>query len=322
MWNWSVAKKGIEWLFWRGEVSAIRNPTTFGRHYVLPERVLPAEVLAAPTPERRRRHEGAAPPGRPAATASARRGASPTTTASTSSPRAGCSRSWSPTARSARSTVEGWKQPAFLHPDAVLPRWVRASALLSPFDSLVWERAAHRAALRLPLPHRDLRARPPSGSTATTCSRSSTTAASSPASTSRPTARPDASSSAAPTPSRPGTTTEDLPPLVAAPRGDGRRSSASTDVVRSSDERRPRRSPDVCAATSHSGELRSADVVRTSQPAAVTTSVCSNWAVRRRSTVTAVQPSSQRSCSHAPIVIIGSIVKVMPSSMIRSSRGS
>jgi uncharacterized protein YcaQ len=138
-WGWSEAKRATECLFWAGELTTATRRGTFERVYGLPEKVLPKAVWSAPTPSRDEAHRvllRRAARAMGVATerdlrdyfrmglADARRGVAELVEASDLTP----------------VTVEGWDQVAYLAPDAQRPRAVKASALLSPFDNLIWFR--------------------------------------------------------------------------------------------------------------------------------------------------------------------------------------
>ena len=138
-WNWSQAKHVLEWLFLIGEVTSAGRNSQFERRYDLPERVLPAQVLAAPTPEP---EEAARVLIRSAAAALGiatdrcladyfRMSLAVTQRAIAELTDAG---------ELIEVPVRGWGRRSYLWHQARLPRRLTVNALVSPFDSLVFER--------------------------------------------------------------------------------------------------------------------------------------------------------------------------------------
>jgi uncharacterized protein len=143
-WNWSLVKAAVEHLFWAGRISSVGRTSQFERRYASLERVLPKTVAARSiSPEVRPSDQDAF---RQLMMIAAKAHGVGTEQ---------CLRDYfrlkPEQARPAIEalvtagelmpvSVDGWRRPAYLHKDVRLPRRVHAEALLSPFDSLIWQR--------------------------------------------------------------------------------------------------------------------------------------------------------------------------------------
>jgi uncharacterized protein YcaQ len=138
-WDYDDGKTALEALFYLGRITARRRPQDFARVYDLPERMLPAEVLARPAlPAHDARKELLVLAAKYHGVGTLQDLAdyhrlTPTL----------CKPALAELVEEGRVlpvTVAGWDRPAYLHPEARLRRRIHARALLSPFDPVVWNR--------------------------------------------------------------------------------------------------------------------------------------------------------------------------------------
>jgi uncharacterized protein YcaQ len=138
-WRWSDVKRGLEYLFWAGDLSSAGRGAGFERWYDLPERVLPPAVLATPTPPPEEAIRGLV--------SIAARAHGVATQACLRDyfrlPARECAAAVEALVADGElvpASVTGWTDRAYLAAGTVVPRTADARALLAPFDPLVWSR--------------------------------------------------------------------------------------------------------------------------------------------------------------------------------------
>jgi uncharacterized protein len=136
-WDWDESKTALEYLFLTGQLMSRGRGTDFARIYDTPEHVLPLNILNTPAPTehdarkqllvRSAIAQGVATAGDLADYYRQKPAAVKPLLAELLEE-----------GELRAVAVEGWAEKAFVHRSAKLPKQLRATALLSPFDSLVW----------------------------------------------------------------------------------------------------------------------------------------------------------------------------------------
>ncbi|MEM9609913.1 MAG: crosslink repair DNA glycosylase YcaQ family protein [Actinomycetota bacterium] len=138
-WGWAPGKVALEWLYVTGRLCIAYRDAGFVTHYDLPERVIPPEVRARETPDPEEAVRELVVVGA--------RAAGVGTAADIADwyrlPVRDVRRHLVDLVASGvveEVDVEGWKDPAYLHPEVSIPRRIEGTRLLSPFDPVVWFR--------------------------------------------------------------------------------------------------------------------------------------------------------------------------------------
>jgi len=138
-WGWGDAKVALEYHFAHGKI-AVRERRNFARVYDLAERVFPPEVLARPALTEHEAQRQQLRNSLDALGVATERDLADYYRLKLTAIRPRI-KELVDAGEAVPVAVEGWKEPAFLAPGIDAVPEVRATAILSPFDNLIWDRA-------------------------------------------------------------------------------------------------------------------------------------------------------------------------------------